>query len=90
MPHPPAVRTQIGYHRWWSDEYGACGIYYYVLPDGAAEIVRQSEADGDEVEKIPAGEWEVVYPVTTFGSRGGCWVERKNLTPAPSAEPARY
>lgn len=73
MAGPPAEKTRIGYHRWWSDETGRNEVDYYVHPDGSAEIVRKNE-DETTSNVFPAGTWEVEYPVTTFGSRGGCWV----------------
>lgn len=88
MAGPPEERTRIGYRRWADtsvdtedEDYGyPCGEDYYILPDGSAEIVRWSKYirdrwDGETAtEVLPPGTWEVEYPTSTFGSRGGCCI----------------
>jgi hypothetical protein len=69
------------------EERWNCGRDYFVLPDGSAEVVSWEEwqdapADvppderhKEEVTSYPPGDWKVEYPTTTFGSRGGCWIQ---------------
>jgi hypothetical protein len=74
---PPDVTVGIGYQHWWDDERGRCSRRYYVHPDGSASMVETDESGDLPDETVyPAGAWRVVYPTTTFGSRGGCFVER--------------
>lgn len=95
--HFPAERTHIGYFCWVStddeNDYRRCRRDYYVLPNGSAEVVLSdkpfSSVDDPEVHQetktFPPGTWRVVYPVTTFGSRGGCWIEGADGEPNPNA-----
>lgn len=74
MSAPPAKRTNIGYRRWCETEEDVV-VDYYVNPDGSAEAVRFGEEAS--LTRYEPGTWEVEYPSTSFGSRGGCFIREK-------------
>lgn len=90
MEGPPTERTQVGYFCWCNtseeDNYRELEKGFYVLPDGSAEIETIdkpfSSADKAEVisnvETFAPGTWEPEYPTTSFGSRGGIWIKKRD------------